>query len=124
MIDNESNQRKFENTIQLIGKATSALLDKPMREDHEIGCTCYTCKARRDFVVKKISTGMIKSPYSQYDLIDPKTGDPNEMILLLCPYRVFGFGLRSKDWSRSLLCIMKFLLIRAKKRLTSTTYAP
>lgn len=38
--------------------------------------------------------------YSEYDAIDP-LGQPDDLLLLLCPKRVHAFCLRDKTWSKS-----------------------
>ncbi|MCJ1242992.1 hypothetical protein MMC30_000188 [Trapelia coarctata] len=37
------------------------------------------------------------STFTKYNKIDPES-EPDEMVLLLCPLRVFGFNLRNKEW--------------------------
>lgn len=73
-------------------------------DGHAKYCSCEVCYRERNLknLRNKSLLGINPTRVDKYARIEPDS-EPDDLTLLLCPFRVFGYALRYKEWGEQLL---------------------
>ena len=77
----------------------AVILNHDMRSNcsHHEDCPCEVCYSKNSFSALQSSWITLPICIDEYDRIEPDS-KPDEKMLLLCPFRVFGYSLRYRNW--------------------------
>lgn len=80
-------------------RSTSSTKRAKGNANHPEECLCETCYRKKKFKTRQSFQSSLPSSTDKYARIEPNS-KPDDLTLLLCPCRVFGYALRYKEWRK------------------------
>lgn len=100
IVDHAFHQRKNPNAVILDHSGSIPGMKRAKGNDrHAEDCSCEVCYRKRTLenVRNRPLLGIGPTRVDKYARIEPDS-EPDDLTLLLCPFRVFGYALRYKEW--------------------------